>query len=81
MVITEQILNMADDSDDTHNMSEKIILSKENTKKKSKQIMMKYYNDPEKQTKLKERIKEYRDMAVKYRLKADELEQFVLPQN
>ena len=59
----------------------KIKLSKRDYTNHTKKKMMKYYNDPEKQTKLQERIKEYKEMAEKYILKAQELEQYVWTQN
>lgn len=59
----------------------KIKLSKRDYTSHTKKKMMKYYDDPEKQTKLQERIKEYKEMAEKYILKAQELEQYVWTQN
>lgn len=60
----------------------KIILHKKRDySKENKQKRLKYYMDPEKQEKLRERIKEYEDQSKLYQMKADELKEFLISEN
>jgi hypothetical protein len=54
------------------------IHNKRNYNKENKQKMIKYYNDPEKQLKLRQRIDEYENQSKIYQLKANELKQYLI---
>jgi hypothetical protein len=43
--------------------------------------MIKYYSNPEKQEKLKQRIADYEETARRYQLKANQLKEFIQPQS
>jgi hypothetical protein len=60
---------------------EKVRLHKCDNSKYTKKKMIKYYEDPEKQARLLERIKEYEDQSILYQLKANELKQYVWDKN
>jgi hypothetical protein len=55
--------------------------NKRNYEKENKQKMMKYYSDPEKKSRLLERIKEYEEQSRIYQLKANELKQYIESEN
>ncbi len=71
---------MADVSEETKNQKVRLH-KKRDYDKENKQKMMKYYTDPEKQERLRQRIKEYEDQAKLYTMKADELKQFLISEN
>ena len=57
---------------------------KRNLEKENKQTMIKYYSDPEKRVKLKERIKTYEDTIVTLNAKVAKLKEYMTayePQN
>lgn len=58
----------------------KIRLHKKRDTRNRKDKMTKYYNDPEKQEKLKQRIAEYEETSRRYQLKANQLKEFLQPQ-
>lgn len=75
-------LNNMDDLSDTGIKHERIRLhKKKDNRDRTKEKMTKYYNDPEKQARLVERIKEYKDVIERYSLKIAELEQYVWKSN
>jgi hypothetical protein len=53
---------------------------KRDTRNRTKEQMMRYYNEPEKQEKLKQRIAEYEETSRRYQLKATQLKEFLQPQ-
>jgi hypothetical protein len=61
-------------------VNEKVRLHKKrDTRNRTKEQMIKYYSDPEKQEKLKQRIADYEETARRYQLKANQLKEFVQP--
>jgi hypothetical protein len=57
---------------------------KRNLEKENKQTMIKYYSDPEKRVKLKERIKSYEDTIITLTVKVAKLKEYLTayePQN
>jgi hypothetical protein len=68
------------DASDSVELENKIkIHTKRNYDKETKQKMMKYYGDPEKQIKLRQRIEDYEKQSKTYQLKANELKQYLIP--
>jgi hypothetical protein len=68
-------------SDTDSDVTEKIRLHKKrDTRNRTKEQMIKYYNTPEKQEKLKQRIADYEETARRYQVKANQLKEYIQSQ-
>ncbi len=73
---------MGDVSESNRHIEKKVPLRKKRDyTKMSKQKMIEYYNSPEKQQKLRTRIKDYEEHSIALQLKANDLKQFLIPEN